>query len=136
MRMSSRKTVNLAKALRRSLSPAKAILWRHLRANGTGFKFRKQHAAGPYVLDFYCAAAGLCVEVDGLAHDMGDNPARDERRDAWILEQGIKTLRIPAGEIFRDVELAIRLIQEECASRSPSTGFAGPPPPQKRGRSS
>jgi very-short-patch-repair endonuclease len=51
-----------------------------------------------------------------------------------LAEQGIKTIRIPAEDILRDVEPVLIVIQQECASRSPSTGFAGPPPPESRGR--
>jgi very-short-patch-repair endonuclease len=111
------------------------LLWRHLRTRPGGFKFRRQHAFGPYVLDFFCVEAALCVEVDGAAHDMGGNPARDERRDAEVAEQGVRTVRIPASEILDDVEPVLMLIVQECASRSPSTMLAhGPPPPENRGR--
>jgi very-short-patch-repair endonuclease len=103
------------------MSLPEVLLWRELRARPGGHKFRKQHAAGPHALDFYCASAGLCIEVDGKAHDMGTSPQRDEHRDAWLAEQGIKTIRIPAEEILRDIEPVILLIQQECASRSSST---------------
>ena len=116
------------------MSLPEILLWRELRSQDAGYKFRKQHAAGPYSLDFYCASAALCIEVDGKAHDMGSNPQRDERRDAWLADQRIKTIRIPAEEILRDIEPVIVFIQQECASRSPSTGSAGPPPPESRGR--
>ena len=109
------------------------LLWQHLRARPGGFKFRRQHPAGSYVLDFYSAAAGLCIEVDGKAHDMGDNPARDARRDIWLQEQGILTLRILAEDVLRDIEAVSRLIEEECASRSPSTSLRLVPLPRKSG---
>ena len=89
-------------------------------ATAGGHKFRHQHPAGPYALDFYCAGAALCIEVDGKAHDMGSNPQRDERRDAWLAEQGIRTIRIPAVEILRDIEPVLQLIELECTSRSPA----------------
>lgn len=136
MRMSSRPTVMKAKSLRREMSLPEALLWRVLRTRPGGLKFRRQHAAGPYVIDFYSVEAAVAIEVDGVAHDMGNRPLRDERRDAWLQEQGIITLRIPAEEILRDVEPVITLITEECAARSPSTGFAGPPPLQRQGRTS
>jgi very-short-patch-repair endonuclease len=116
------------------MSLPEVLLWRELRGQREGYKFRRQHAAGPYSLDFYCVSAALCIEVDGKAHDMGSNPQRDERRDTWLTEQGIKTIRIPAEEILANIEPVIILIRQECASRSPSTGFAGPPPPENRGR--
>jgi very-short-patch-repair endonuclease len=54
------------------------------------------------VLDFYCDAAKLAVEVDGAHHSLGNNPARDEERDAWFTARGIETLRIPAPEVLAD----------------------------------
>ena len=136
MRTSSKKTVARARKLRREMSLPEVLLWQALRRRAGGHRFRHQHSAGRYVLDFYCAAAALSIEVDGKAHDMGMNPQRDGRRDAWLADQGINTIRIPAEEILRDIEPVLLLIQEECASRSPSTGFAGPPPPESRGRNS
>jgi very-short-patch-repair endonuclease len=108
------------------MSPAEALLWRALRTRPGGYKFRHEHAAGFYSLDFYCSKAALCIEVDGDAHDMGQNPARDERRDAWLRDEGIETVRIPAREVFDDLEPVITLIVEKCASRSPSTAYGGP----------
>jgi very-short-patch-repair endonuclease len=116
------------------MSLPEVLLWTALRERPGGHKFRKQHAAGIYSLDFFFAAAALCIEVDGKAHDMGDNPQRDVRRDAWLAEQGIRTIRIPAEEILRDIDPVVNFIVQECAARSPSTGFAGPPPPENRGR--
>ncbi len=152
----------LSKRLRRTMSLPEVLLWRELRSRPGGHKFRHQHSAGPYVLDFYCAAAALAIEVDGKSHEMGDNPARDARRDAWIAERGIRTLRVAAEEILRDIEPVMILIEETCASRTPhrsSPAFAGegdhakhgggatsgpkrplhqpsagPPPPESRGR--
>jgi very-short-patch-repair endonuclease len=134
MRTSSRKTIARAKKLRREMSLPEVLLWQALRARPGGYKFRHQHSADAFALDFYCARAALCIEVDGKAHDMGSNPHRDERRDAQLAQRGIKTIRIMAEDILKDIEPVIILIQQECASRSPSTGSAGPPPPESRGR--
>jgi len=54
------------------------------------------------VIDFYGAAAKTGFEVDGIAHDMGDRPERDEKRTLWIEAQGIRIVRIPAKEILAD----------------------------------
>lgn len=85
---------------------------------------------GVYVLDFYCNALKLDVEVDGKGHGFGDRPARDERRDTWLAAQGIRTLRIPAETVLRDVDDAVRTILgavEETPSPS-ALRAAGPPP--------
>jgi very-short-patch-repair endonuclease len=69
---------------------------------------------GGYVVDFYCPAAKLVVEVDGGAHDMGDGPERDARRDAWLEGEGLTVLRIPAREFYGDIEGAVLQILSHC----------------------
>ena len=110
-----------AKALRRNLTLPEILLWRELRK--LPLRIRKQVPVDPYVLDFYCAKAGLVIEVDGEAHDRADRPERDARRDAWLAEQGVTTLRIPAADILRALEAVMRLILAELNARgnAPST---------------
>jgi very-short-patch-repair endonuclease len=134
MRTSSRSVVKRAKELRREMTPPEYLLWRWLRTRPGGNKFRYQHAYGPFVLDFFSHKAALCIEVDGTSHNLGCNPQRDARRDSWLANQGICTVRVLASDILDDLEPITLLIQEVCASRSPSTGFAGPPPLQRQGR--
>jgi very-short-patch-repair endonuclease len=69
-----------ARQLRRRISLPEALLWKELRGGRIGLHFRKQHPLGPYVLDFYCDAAKLAVEVDSYVHGTSDRPARDARR--------------------------------------------------------
>ena len=107
----SRITKDRAKALRRTMSLPEVLLWKALKGGAIErLHFRKQHPIGPYILDFYCDAAKLAVEVDGASHGAGDRPVRDERRDAWLADQGIATLRLPASLILRDVDAAARTI--------------------------
>src|SRR5262245_55156384 len=106
-----RTTKDRAKRLRRELSLPEALLWTAIQGRKLqGLQFRKQHPIGPYVLDFYCAAARLAVEVDGGSHSLGDRPARDDRRDAWLSAQGIETLRISAALALDDVDEATKTI--------------------------
>jgi very-short-patch-repair endonuclease len=106
-----RTTKDFAKSLRRQMSLPEVLLWRAIKGRKlNGLQFRKQHPIGPYVLDFYCDAARLAVEVDGGSHDFGDRPERDERRDAWMLERGVRTLRLSASLILADVDDAARTI--------------------------
>jgi very-short-patch-repair endonuclease len=117
-------SVKRAKRFRRALTKPELMLWQLLRTSPGGHKIRKQHPAGPYVLDFFCARANLAIEVDGLAHDMGDRPERDARRDAWLADHRIDTLRIPAVDVLKDaVEIAgaIIAVVEERLSRFEKT---------------
>jgi very-short-patch-repair endonuclease len=110
---------DIAKVLRRRLSLPEGLLWRALKAGKLdGLKFRKQHPVGPYVLDFYCHAARLCVEVDGGSHGFGRRPLEDERRDRWLLDHGVRTLRISAALVLGDVDDAVRTIRGALLDRS------------------
>jgi very-short-patch-repair endonuclease len=114
------------------MSLPEVILWQQLRRRPGGFKFRRQHPAGPYVLDFYCEEARLCIEVDGSAHDFGDAPIADEKRDIWLAQAGIRTVRIPAFDILRNLDGALQLIILESRGRPLHHPAApdGPPPLQ------
>jgi very-short-patch-repair endonuclease len=134
MRGTTRKTVLKARALRRAMTQPEARLWQILRARPAGLKFRHQHPIGPYSLDFYCPGAKLAIEVDGDAHDMGDMPARDAARDAWLERRGVRTLRIPARDLYGDVEAAIIMILASCGVESPSTALHAVPLPTSKAR--
>jgi very-short-patch-repair endonuclease len=77
-------------------------------------KFRRQHPLDRCTADFYCAAAKLVVEVDGDSHDMGDGPAQDARRDAWLRGQGLHVIRFNAGDVMKDVGSVVTAILVAC----------------------
>jgi very-short-patch-repair endonuclease len=112
----SGKTVRMAKRLRREMTPPEVFLWQHFRSQDF-VKIRRDHPLGPYALDFFCAKAKLAIEVDGIAHDMGDNPARDVRRDAYVAALGIETLRIPASEVLKDSLAVADGVVRMCLAR-------------------
>ncbi len=99
-----------AKRLRKQMTPPEIALWLALRRNEEGLRFRKQHAAGPYVLDFYCAPARLAIEVDGEAHNHGNRPERDATRDAWLVTQNIQVLRYSVREMLVNLDDVVRQI--------------------------
>ena len=119
------KTVRRARKLRRKMTLPEVLLWRELRSVA-GLHFRRQHEAGDYVLDFFCARANLAIEVDGISHDMGGRPARDEQRDLWLRERRIDTLRIPAREILRDPQAAADAIVMVAQERLERFGKSPP----------
>ena len=125
-------TVKKARRLRRTMTAPEVILWHRLRRRPGGFKFRRQHPAGPYVLDFFCSGARLAIELDGIAHEMGGRATGDAARDRWLDKQGVTTLRIPASAVARSADEVVEWIVASCIERcdplhrpaSPS----GPPP--------
>ena len=106
-----------AKKLRREMTLPEVLLWQRLKTRPHGLKFRKQHDAGKHVLDFYCHEVRLIVEVDGIAHDMGDRPERDSQRDDDFAAKGFKIVRIPAAEVLRDPDQAAESIAAIGAER-------------------
>lgn len=102
---------DFAKSLRRRLTLPEGLLWRAIKGGkADGLGFRKQHPVGPYVLDFYCHETRPCVEVDGGSHSLGDQPAKDARRDKWLADRGIVTLRIAAAIVLDDVDAAVGMV--------------------------
>ncbi len=118
-----------ARRLRSQMSLPEVLLWRILRSKPMGIKFRRQHPIGSYVADFYCDQRKLIVEIDGIAHDMGDRPERDARRDQWLQECGMDVLRIPATDVLRDPHGVAAALIALCAEAPPPSGAVRLPPP-------
>jgi very-short-patch-repair endonuclease len=104
----------LARKLRAEPSLPKTLLWRHLRLQPDEVKIRRQHPVGEWVLDFYCAAAKVAFEIDGIAHDMGDRPGRDQDRDEALKALGIEVVRIAAADVLRSPEGIAEAIVRYC----------------------
>ena len=122
-----------ARKLRRRMSLPEVLQWRELKGGPNGVSFRKQHPIGPYVIDFYCAQAKTGFEIDGIAHDMGDRPASDETRLAWLEREGIRIVRIPAREVLaspgRIADSVVSLCREDrtCPLHHPLRGRSPSP---------
>jgi very-short-patch-repair endonuclease len=123
-----RPVVYRARRLRRDMTVPERLLWQRLRQRPAGLKFRRQHPISKdYVVDFCCLSARLAIEIDGIAHDMGDRPARDERREKFIEENGFRVLRIAARRVLDDADAVAEAIVARASNplHQPS---AGPPP--------
>lgn len=102
-------TVRKAKLLRRQITLPEVLVWTRLRGRALeGLYFRRQHPIGPYVLDFYCDEVSLAVEVDGKIH--GLRQERDEARDEWLALRGVRTLRLRAEYILKDMDGALNTL--------------------------
>ena len=91
-----------ARELRQEMTAAERVLWQALRGRGVaGLRFRRQHPVGRFVLDFYCPAAKLCVEVDGDVHDT--QPERDAERSEILTAGGYRVLRFRNEEVLSNL---------------------------------
>src|SRR5262245_54310762 len=90
--------VQRAKELRKEMTPEEKVLWQHLRGNRLhGLHFRRQQIIDGFIVDFYCHAAGLVVEVDGSAHD--DRAEYDTERDQLLTARGLQVVRVTNDEV-------------------------------------
>lgn len=84
----------LARALRKSATPSEKRVWELLRNRRChGLKFRRQQVIRGFVVDFYCAALRLAVEIDGGVHDEPDQRAWDLERTLLLAGSGVAVLR-------------------------------------------
>ena len=95
----------LAKTMRRNMPDAEFRLWCELRNKGlVGLKFRRQQPIGPFIVDFFCPAARLIVEVDGGQHAEPVRAAADVERTAWLEAQGYKLIRFWTNEVMHELD--------------------------------
>jgi very-short-patch-repair endonuclease len=112
------RTKHRATRLRAEMSLPEVLLWKRLKGSQVGgLQFRRQHPVGPYVLDFYCATASLCVEVDGAAYHADEQLEFDEARDAVLQGYGIRTLRLSARCVLKEMDFALVAIAEAARGR-------------------
>jgi very-short-patch-repair endonuclease len=91
--------------LRHHGTPAEATLWRPLqRRQLAGRRFRRQHSVGPYVLDFYCPAERLAVELDGAPHFEPARAAYDAERTRALEALGLRVVRFENRVVFENPE--------------------------------
>src|SRR4051812_16265240 len=89
------------RTLRHGATDAEALLWHELRNRQLGgFKFRRQHPCGPYIVDFYCAERKLAIELDGGQHYAPAAQAYDARRSRYLRRHGIEVLRFQTDLVF------------------------------------
>jgi very-short-patch-repair endonuclease len=92
---------HLARPLRKNLTEAERWLWNHLRnRNLNGWKFRRQHPIGPFVVDFVCIEKKLIIEVDGSQHTQKVEP--DTKRTAFFQGEGYQVLRFWNHQVLRE----------------------------------
>jgi very-short-patch-repair endonuclease len=103
------------KQLRREMTPPERKLWKALRGEQLGVKFRRQHPIGPYIADFYSREAQLVVEVDGVAAHSGEEAFEyDRARDTSMESLGLRVMRIPASEVEHNLDGVRDAIKQAC----------------------
>ncbi len=100
--------------LRKTMPKGERLLWSKLRNNQLGYKFRRQHGINTMVLDFYCPELRLAIEVDGITHEDPAIVAKDREKEFLLKSVGIKLLRFPSIDIFKNHDDVVQCIYHEC----------------------
>ena len=107
---------------------AETALWRALRRRSVlGFKFRRQHPVGPYIVDFFCYEAMLAVEVDGEHHGSDEHADYDKHRDRELRRRGIRVLRVSDDDVLTQLDGVVQMIAAALGEHPPEV------PPQGDG---
>lgn len=111
-RMNRAEWLERRRELRQALTPAEAVLWRLLKGRQLeGLKFRRQHSVGPYILDFYCPALKLAIELDGASYACREE--YDGQRTSYLSEKaGITVLHFENRVVFENPEQIFREVKE------------------------
>jgi len=107
----------IAQKLRNNSTDTEKYLWKYLRGRQLeGFKFRRQHPIGKYIVDFINLERKIIIEVDGGQHLENK---KDELRDKWFEEQGYEVLRFWNNEVLTNIEGVLESIRKKLYSPSP-----------------
>ena len=108
----SPKIMHRAGELRQEPTPAEAKLWTYLRAHRfTDVHFRRQHAIGPYIVDFCAPSRKLIIEVDGSQHL--DQSESDAERTAFLASKGYRVLRFWNSDVMNKITDVIGVVLDE-----------------------
>jgi very-short-patch-repair endonuclease len=103
-----------AKRLRANMTPHERVLWRALKElPALGTHFRRQAPIGGYVVDFFCPAKRLVIELDGGHHNETENAERDRERQSWLERESYRVIRFWNSEIATDLSTVLEQIYIE-----------------------
>jgi len=113
--------------LRNDMPDAEKKVWRLLQGKSLdGYKFRRQHGIGPYIVDFYCPKLQLAIEIDGDSHFEGDAPKKDKLRETLIPSKGIEIIRFTNIDVLQNIDaVAEEIFSIARRLTSPTPSLAG-----------
>ncbi len=110
------KLTSKAQTLRKDMTKEERRLWYEYLHNYP-VRFRRQVICGNYILDFYCAAAKLAIELDGSQHYETAGLAYDAQRSAYLEQQGIQVLRFSNSDVMNQLRGVCEVIDTAVKTR-------------------
>ena len=119
MQRISPKIKNNARSLRRNMTDVERMLWAKIRSGQLqGFRFRRQHPIGNYIVDFICLELKLVIELDGSQHM--DQQQYDMKRSQWLQNNGFKIVRFWNSDVLENFDGVMQTIQMHLPPSQPS----------------
>jgi very-short-patch-repair endonuclease len=110
--------LTFARQLRQGQTDAEVFMWHLLRDRRfCGHKFRRQYPLAGYILDFYCPAAKLTIELDGGGHNDDEQRRYDRERTKVLESAGIRIVRFWNHDVLNDLDSVLEVIYAELAKR-------------------
>lgn len=113
--------------LRHNSTPAEKVFWAMVSAKQfNNLKFRRQHDIGPYIVDFYCAALNLIIEIDGDSHFTTQGIDYDKTRTKYLISKGYQIIRYDNSQILNNLDGVFADLTLKLALRpSPNPSLPG-----------
>jgi very-short-patch-repair endonuclease len=106
-----------ARELRQPQTPAEATLWQYLRNRNLVYKFRRQHPIDRFIIDFYCAEARLCIEIDGGSHFETEQAEYDAVRTEFLQQLDYKVIRFTNDDVRHNIHAVVNEIITQVEMR-------------------
>jgi very-short-patch-repair endonuclease len=115
-----RKLKASSRELRKQMTDAERALWQRVRRKQIhGLQFYRQKPLHSFIVDFYCPAAKLVIELDGSQHFEPEHQARDRQRDAQLSASGLRVLRFDNRQVLREMDAVLEVVRREVERNSP-----------------
>ena len=104
--------------LRQKMTKSETVLWKHIKGNHLGYKFRRQYSVGNYIADFASAKIKLVIEVDGFTHADESVFEKDQKKENFLKENGYTVKRYSSEQVFKNLDDVLADIYEICKELS------------------
>ena len=102
------------------MTKSETVLWKNIKGNQLGFKFRRQYGIGKFIIDFYCPSLRFAIEIDGLTHSDIGVYEKDLVKQKYLENLGIIVKRYSSEEVFKTINQVLEDIYQTCNELSRS----------------
>lgn len=117
--LNTQNTISYRRELRENSTDAEKLFWSHLKNRKLGgLKFRRQHAIGKFIVDFFHADTNTIIELDGDVHfSLDKQVAKDKARQQWLESKGFKIIRYNNNDIFNNLDSVLGEIYHNLTNK-------------------